>query len=284
MVSLARYAREEKKSFLTRISRISRKEFFGSLRSAEEREEEVGMKVLGIIPARAGSVGVPGKNVRELCGREVVCYTLDAALAAKRLTGIALTTDDPKVCEIGKWVKYRRVLLVERPSELATATARIDGVMRHCVAQWEEAKGERPDVVALLYANVPVRAEGIIDRAIARLEATGADSVQTMVDVGKFHPSWLYELTGDHAKPHEKENKKVYRRQDLSPLFSIDGAVGVVKTETLMKAAGNPDPHAFWGEDRRGLVQEAHETVDIDSMRDFYVAEAALREKKEQEA
>ena len=238
------------------------------------------MKVLGIIPARAGSMGVPGKNVRELCGREVICYTIDAALGARRLTGVAVTTDDPKVMEICQRAEYAdKVLLVERPGEMATATARIDDVMRHCVKAWEAGTGETPDAVALLYANVPVRANYIIDRTIEKLITTKADSVQTMASVGKFHPYWLYQLDGDRASKYI--DNQVYRRQELPALYTIDGAVGVVRTAALMAAAGSTDPHAFWGSDRRGLVQEAYETVDIDSMRDFYVAQAALRERED---
>jgi len=76
-------------------------------------------------------------------------------------------------------------------------------------------------------------------------------------------------------------DNKMHRRQDLPKLYTIDGAVGVVKYETLMRAEGNSDPHAFWGRDRRGLVQDAHETVDIDNLLDFYMAEAVLRAKDE---
>ena len=65
-------------------------------------------------------------------------------------------------------------------------------------------------------------------------------------------------------------------------MYLIDGAVGVVKYQTLLSAQGSDDPHAFWGKDRRGLVQEAHETVDIDIARDMFLAEAVLRSRETQ--
>ena len=232
------------------------------------------MKVLGIIPARRGSRGVPGKNVRRLGGKAVIEYTIADALAAERIDRAAVTSDDPEVEEICK--KYEEIIFVKRPGDLAGDAVRIDEVMRHCCRELAGRFNYQPDIVALLYANVPVRAAGIIDKAIEHLIASGADSVQTLAPVGKFHPYWLYRMEEDKISKYE--DKPIYRRQDLPPLFAIDSAVGVVKYEVLMKSQGDPDPHAFWGEDRRGIAQQAHETVDIDIFRDLLVAEAALKE------
>lgn len=236
------------------------------------------MKVLGIIAARRGSRGVVGKNVRELLGKAVVCYTIEAALMAKRLDRVVVTTDDPEVQSICVEPEYRLVEVIERPEELAGDTARIDDVMRHCCGELARWDGYKPDAVALLYANVPIRAEGIIDRAIEHLAETGADSVQTLAPVGKYHPYWLYRLEGDRATKYI--DNRVYQRQDLPAVYAIDSAVGIARYESLMNADGSDDPHAFWGMDRRGIVQESDETVDIDGLRDFLVAEAALRQRE----
>ena len=202
----------------------------------------------------------------------MVSYTLEAALAAERLDRVVVTTDDGFVKQIGEEFG---VTVIDRPADLASDRARMDEVMRHCCEQMEANHDYRPDIVVLLYANIPVRAEGVIDRVVEKLIATQANSVQTMSPVGKFHPYWLYQLDEDKAKVYIPNT--VDHRQDLPGLFAIDGAVGAVTYESLMRAGGNDDPHAFWGADRRGLVQEAHETVDIDSLRDFYLAEAVLR-------
>ena len=235
---------------------------------------------MGIIAARGGSLGVPGKNTRALLGKPVIVYTIEAALGAERLDRIAVTTDDEQVKAICRERYNTQLTLVERPTELAGDTARIDEAMRHCCAVLKEQYDYEPEAAALLYANVPVRAEGIIDKAIEKLEQTGADSVQTLAPVVKFHPYWLYKLEGDRAEKYI--DNQVYQRQDLPQLYMIDGAMGVVRYQTLLSAAGGDDPHAFWGKDRRGLVQEAHETVDIDTPRDMFLAEAALRSKNNQ--
>ena len=234
------------------------------------------MKVLGIIPARRGSKGVPSKNIAQLGDKAVIEYTIEDALEAERIDKIVVTSDDPKVKKICE--NYRdKLIYIDRPAELASDEARIDDVMRHACKKIESLENYIPDYVVLLYANVPVRKDDVIDQAINHLIEEGGDSVQTLTSVGKYHPYWLYRMEVDQISKYE--DKPIYRRQDLPPLYAIDSAVGVVKYEVLMKAEGDSDPHAFWGADRRGIPQAPHETVDIDTFRDLLVAEAALREK-----
>lgn len=234
------------------------------------------MNVLGIIPARGGSKGLPGKNFRNLLGKPVICYTIEAALAAGRLTRVIVSSDEPQAGEICRRYGIERLA---RPAELATDTARVDDVMRQCCRELERREGYRPDLVVLLYANIPVRAEGIIDKAIEHLVQTGADSVQTFARLGKLkhHPFWLYKLNGDRAEKFTHND--IYRRQELPPVYSIDAAAGVVTYQSLMNSEGRDNPHAFWGDDRRGIVQEEGETVDIDTMDDLRRAETLLQNK-----
>jgi CMP-N-acetylneuraminic acid synthetase len=235
------------------------------------------VKTLAIIPARAGSRGVPRKNIRELLDKPVVAYTMEAALAAMSVDRIVVTTDDSYVKEIAR--EYD-IPVIDRPEYLASDSAKIDDVMRHCCVELSKTQNDVPNNVVLLYANIPVRADDIIDRVVDKLVETGADSVQSMAPVGKFHPYWLYKVDDDRASVYIKNN--VYRRQNLPPVYTIDGAAAAVTLTSLMESAEEPDPHAFWGDDRRAVLQESHETVDIDSLRDFYLAEAILREKAEE--
>ena len=235
-------------------------------------------KVLAIVAARAGSKGVPGKNVRELLGKPVLAYSLEAALAASTVDRVALTTDDARAAAVAKTYE---VQVVARPAELANDTARIDDALRHCCTVLQAQDAYVPDVVVMLYANVPVRAPGIIDRCVEHLLKTAADSVQTLTDVGKYHPYWLYQMQGDRISKYIDND--VYRRQELPAVYAIDSAVGAMRYEVLRAAADSDNPHAMWGLDRRGLVQEAHETVDIDQPRDVFVAEATLRERAKTE-
>jgi len=232
-------------------------------------------KVMAIILARAGSRGVPHKNFRELLGKPVICYTIETSLAAQSVDRIVVTTDEPRMESV---CRDYGIDYLARPADLANDTARVDDVLRHACTAVEQRDGYHADIIVMLYANVPVRADDIIDRGVAKLLETGCDSVQTVEPVGRNHPYWLQKLDGDRMSKYIDND--VYRRQDLPPVYALDGCLGVVTYQALMAAAGSGNPHAFWGQDRRAIVQKEHETVDIDALRDFFVAEAALREKK----
>lgn len=233
------------------------------------------LNIMGLIPARAGSVGVPGKNRRLICGRPVIAYTIDAALESEKLNSVVVSTDDNEVLKYCSDVK--EVIAIERPAELSGSTSRIDDAVRHAV-EIMEAKGPSIDYIVLLYANIPVRPEGVVDKAIDLMLESGSDSVLSISDVGKFHPYWLFQMDENQGIKKYIPNN-IFRRQDLPPLYSIDGAVSVLKRDVVMNAAGSDNPHAFWGNNIRGMVLHSHETIDIDSMRDFLLAESVLKEK-----
>jgi CMP-N-acetylneuraminic acid synthetase len=135
----------------------------------------------------------------------------------------------------------------------------------------------------VLYGNVPVRGEGVIDRAIALLATSGCDSVRSFCPVGKWHPAWMARLDGDKVVPVQAGS--IHRRQDLEPLYLHDGAIVAVTRHSLMCAKEHPgDPHAFFGVDRRAILTAPGETVEIDQLLDFFVTEAILRQRQSAEA
>jgi len=270
------------------------------------------MNVLGIILARAGSKGLPDKCVRELLGRPVIAYTFEHAKASKLLTAVVFSTDSEAAKAIAR---QAGIEVIDRPAELARDTATVDAAARHAVEVWERRhscdnpltlptppKGERsfkaePDVrarmtplsppllrgevcrvdaVALLYGNIPVRADGLIDRAIEHFRRSGADSVRSVAPVSKQHPDWVHRLDGDRMVQFRPNS--IYRRQDLEPLYYHDGAVAVVTRAALFGALDTPDDHqSFLGRVRRAIVCRPEDAVDIDGPIDLYMAEAVLR-------
>jgi len=235
------------------------------------------MKVLGVILARAGSKGLPGKCLRPLLGRPVISYTFDHALASHRLASVVFSTD---CAEARAMARARSIEVIDRPAALATDKATVDDVARHAVEVWESLHQKRLDAVVLLYGNVPVRESRLIDRAIEHLERTGADSVRSVARVSKQHPDWLHRLDGDRM--HQFRPNSIYRRQDLEPLYYHDGAVAAVTRAALFGALTTPDDHqSFLGTDRRAIVQEPEDAVDIDGPLDLRLAEALLRAQAE---
>lgn len=228
------------------------------------------MFTLGLILARAGSRGLPGKCLRPVCGRPLICYTFDHACSARRLDARVLSSDCHEALNLAS---QRGVETILRPAELATDTALVDAAARHAVEVWEQSHGGQVDAVVLLYGNIPIRAAGVIDRAIELLERSGADSVRTVAPIGRHHPDWLHRLEGDRMVQFRPNS--VSRRQDLTPLFYHDGAVAAVTRRALFSATPG-DGQSFLGQDRRALVQSAHDAVDVDDSFDLAVADGLL--------
>lgn len=231
-------------------------------------------EVLAVVMARGGSVGLPGKSLKLLLGKPVLAYTLEHVRASRLITRSIVSSDDPAILNLARKQGYETI---ERPAELATATSATDPVLRHALKTLYASIG-LPFATVMLYGNVPIRANNMIDRCIQMLIDTDADSVQTISPVGKMHPYWMFDRAEDGRIAKHIPNH-IFRRQDLPPLYSPTGAVYVMKSEVLMaaEAAGGGDPHAFLGTDRRGLLVAPEDSVDIDTPKDLYIAEAMLR-------
>lgn len=232
------------------------------------------MNTLCIILGRAGSRGLTHKNSLPLGGRAMVAWTIDHARLSGRVCRVVLSTDSPAVAAAGH--EYG-IHVIDRPADLAGDTATVDSAARHALLETERRFGERYDAAVILYANVPLRPAGLVDRALEKLEATGCDSVQSVYPVGKNHPWWMKTLEGvtrDELAPFH--SNAVYRRQDLPPVYMLDGGVIAVRRESLMREVPG-EPHAFLGTDRRAIVTAPGEVVDIDSAADLAVARAMLR-------
>ncbi len=235
------------------------------------------MNVLGVILARAGSQGLKSKHLRPLLGRPVISYTFDHARASKRLSRVVVSSDCSSILSMATREGFETV---SRPAELATSDASVQAAMLHALRAVESESEFRADALVVLYGNIPVRSEGVIDRAIGMLEETGCDSVRSWCPVGKWHPAWMAKLDGDRVEPLQPGS--IHRRQDLTPLFLHDGAVVAVSRASMLRGEANPtDPHAFFGTDRRGFETGVGETVEIDQLRDLYWAEAVLRDRTE---
>ena len=233
--------------------------------------------VLGVVLARAGSKGLANKHLLSLHGRPVISYTLDHALEAKRLTRVVVSSDCPLVRRFGAVHGFDAI---GRPPELATDDASVQDVLLHAVDTIEGDGSFFADAVVVLYGNVPIRPDGVIDRAVEMLSDTACDSVRSFTPVGKWHPAWMSRLDNDVVEPVIRGS--IHRRQDLEPLVLHDGAVVAVSRSSLERGRSNrKDPHAFFGADRRGFEVGMGQAIEVDARRDLYLAEAVLRERQE---
>lgn len=234
------------------------------------------MKTLCVILGRAGSKGLPGKNALPVAGRPMVCWSIDQALAAQRrgvVDRVVVSTDG---MDIATAARAMGVAVIERPHELAGDAATVDAAVRHALRQVETAEATPYDAVVILYANVPVRPADLIERAVAKLRDSGADSTQSVCPVGKHHPYWMRTLSGEAQDVlGQYQPNSVYRRQDLPAAYQLDGGIIAVRRASLLRVEEGR-PHAFLGEDQRAVVTQPGQVVDVDAADDLRVAEAAL--------
>lgn len=241
------------------------------------------MKAVAVILGRAGSKGVPGKNTASVAGKPCIQWTIEAAKAAEHIAHVVVSSDDAVVLDLARAADS---ITVARPPELATDTARIDDAARHAIVEYEKTRADLPGhaAVVILYANVPVRPADLIDRAVHLLRTSKCDSVQSYAPVGKHHPWWTTKLDdAGKVAPWEGNvlNHGVFRRQDLPPAYVPDGGIIALTRRALFNEIPGvpPGPHAFFGIDRRGVINPEGSVIDIDSPTDLLVADAILKER-----
>ncbi|MBI2824147.1 MAG: acylneuraminate cytidylyltransferase family protein [Planctomycetia bacterium] len=227
------------------------------------------LRVLGVVTARGGSKGIPRKNTTLVAGRPLLAYTAAAALAAKRLARVVLSTDDEEIAQVGRdcglEVPFRR------PPELARDDTPSLPVVQDVVRRLE-ASGDRFDAIFTLQPTNPLRLASDIDGAIDLLERTGADAVISFVDVGERHPARMKFITdeGRVVDPPFAETFEGQRRQELPKLYLRDGSVYLTRRDVLM------NDNSFKGLDCRAWLMPVERSCNVDTPFDLYLVERLL--------
>lgn len=186
-------------------------------------------EVLAIIPARGGSKGIPRKNVLPLGGKPLIAHTIAAALAARRVSRVVVSTDDAEIAEVAR---QHGAEVTMRPAELANDIARSEDALLHVLDVLEE-EGYRPDAVAFLQCTSPLTTPGDIDGTLAALETQHADSALAVVP---FH-YFLWSKQGDGAAGginHDMSFRLM--RQQRDPEYVETGSVYAMKTDGFREA------------------------------------------------
>jgi CMP-N,N'-diacetyllegionaminic acid synthase len=221
--------------------------------------------IVAIIVARGGSKRLPGKNIRPLAGKPLIAYTIEAAKAARRLSKMIVSTDDPKIAEVA--IDFGAEVPFLRPSELAQDQSPSLDVLRHA-AEWLESQGQRIDAVVLLQPTSPMRNSRHIDEAIDLFVATGVDTV-TAVSTAEDHPFWCWKVVETEIQPFFSRSHMSMRRELLPPAVVENGSIYIVRHGVL--AAGS-----LYGERVAGYLMSRADAVDIDTIDDFEQAERLL--------
>ena len=228
------------------------------------------MRVLGIIPARGGSKGVPKKNSRLLCGKPLISYTVDAALKSKLLTNILVSTDDDAILAIAK--NNKSLIALKRPTELATDESPTVLTVIHAI-EYLKGRGMEYDAVCLLQPTNPFRTHDFIDAAILKFKESTTDSLVSVLEVPhEYNPHWVFEKNNEgHLVISTGEKEIVTRRQDLPVSFYRDGSIYITKTSVIM------NKKSLYGDSIGSIKSDATTHLNIDTMEDWEKAAKFLK-------
>ena len=216
------------------------------------------IRTLALIPARAGSKGIPGKNRRLFHGRPLVSWAIDIGI--ETCDKAYVSTDDPGVALIGLQAGAG---LITRPESLARDETSMAAVVQHALIELDHL---RPHIVVLLQPTSPLRTVEHVQKALRLLETKEADSVVSVVRVPAHHsPDYVGRI---------KEDRIVFpsttRRQDVRPVYYRDGTVYVVRAEFAREGS-------LYGHKCIPMILPEHESAIIDTEEDWQRAEALMK-------
>lgn len=231
------------------------------------------MRILAIIPARGGSKGVPGKNIKLLGSEPLLAYTTEIALQSKLLTEVMVSSEDDKINEIAKTLGVQEPFV--RPTELAQDNTPTIDVIIHAL-EWYKNKNIFFDAVCLLQVTSPFRTVAFLDKAIEKFIQTGCDSLVSVQKVPhEYNPHWTFEMNPDgNLKIATGETKIIPRRQELPIAYHRDGSIYITKTKVLL------EQHSLYGKSISYIESDPEFYVNIDTMDDWDKAEMMVKNFK----
>jgi CMP-N,N'-diacetyllegionaminic acid synthase len=230
------------------------------------------MRILAIIPARGGSKGVPGKNIKLLNGKPLLAYTSEIALQSKQLTEVVVSTEDEQIITVAKSLGVKVPFI--RPMALAQDnTPTIDAIIH--ALRWYEKQNVFFDAVCLLQVTSPFRTVDFLDKAIEKFTASGCDSLVSVQRVPhEYNPHWTFEVDAtDNLTIATGETEIISRRQELPIAYHRDGSLYITKTKVLLEA------HSLYGKSTAFIESDAEFYVNIDTMQDWEKAEKMIQKK-----
>jgi CMP-N-acetylneuraminic acid synthetase len=227
-------------------------------------------RILGVIPARGGSNGVPDKNIKALNGKPLIAYTIEAGLGSKLLTDLIVSTDSEKIKEVAE--SFGAKVPFMRPPEFSHDTALAIPTIQHAVITYEEIVGFTYDYIIMLQPTAPLRLAEDIDKSLEQLIATDVDSVISIVDVCNYHPIKMKSIENGLLKDYIDTGLENPPRQQLPPVFIVNGAIYATKRDVFM------NENTFKGKSCIPYIMSTERSTNIDTITDFIIAEYYLNQ------
>lgn len=228
------------------------------------------MTFLALIPARGGSKRVPNKNLAPCAGKPLLAWTVEAALASRRLARVLLSTENAAIAEAGRGLG---VEVIERPAALAVDDTPMIPVIQH-VLRVVQGEGEAVDGLLLLQPTSPLRTARHIDEAIDLFVETGAETVVSVVEVAHIYsPLDAQRIEDGRLRPYLPASATASLRADAPPAYARNGpAILLCKPAVFQRGEK-------FGEPLVPYVMAPEDSIDIDQSFDLAMAELLLERR-----
>lgn len=229
------------------------------------------MNVLALIPARKGSKRVVNKNIRPLCGKPLIGYTIEVAKKSRLVTRIIVSTDSEEIASVSRTFGAEVPFL--RPDEIAQSDSTEMQFFEHALDWLKENEGYEPDLIVLLYPTSPFRKAESIDMAIAKMLAhPEADSLRS-VKLCTEHPYKMWVVDGDYLQPFVRtadKNNHTLSYQLLPTVYIQNASIYITKPTTIN------DKKSSTGDVIIPFIMDEEESIDINNPIDFKLAEVIM--------
>ena len=227
-------------------------------------------RIISIIPARGGSKGLPGKNIREICGKPLIAWSIEKAKNSKYIDVVLVTTDSQEIASIAK--SYGAEVPFIRPENLSDDLASTYDVIRHGLEYYSDVKSNLFDYVVLLEPTSPLREDKDIDLMLEKLDGH-TDEYDSIVSVGEIseNPTIVKKLSGLDIFPYCKELAQTTRRQDNTPAYFPYGVAYIAKTTKLL------EEKTFYTKKCMAYEIKRYQNYEIDDIYDFLCVENVMK-------
>mgnify|MGYP001292195073 CR=1 FL=1 len=224
-------------------------------------------KILAITLARGGSKSVPRKNIKEICGKPLIAYTIEEALKSKYIDDFIVSTDDVEIKQIAESFGANVPFL--RPSTLSNDQSSSASALIHATEFMENMNGFEYDFIVELMCTNPLKNSQDIDKIIEKASEENAQSVIAVHKLDDHHPARIKKIINDRIVDFCVDEPNEARRQDLRPFAYIrSGSIYCMRRDFLMEKGMR-----YGGEDSRPYILPENRAINIDTPNDFMLAE-----------
>ena len=227
-------------------------------------------RILAIVPARSGSKGLVGKNIKNLCGKPLIGWSIESGLKSKYIDEVMLSTDSKEIAEIAK--RYGADVPYLRPKDLATDSSTTFDVVKHVIDFYQDVKNKKFDYIVLLEPTSPLREDDDIDSMIEKLLDSNK-KYDSIISIGEVHehPSIMKKIIASSLDSYCENLEMKSRRQDNDKAYFPYGVAYIVDTKILL------DEQTFYTKKNTYYEVKRYQCYEIDDIYDFLAIENIMK-------